>query len=155
MQVASPEAVVSRMKEICRREGLALTAQRRAILDELCGRTDHPTADDLYEAIQPRVPGLSRTTVYRVLDTLVDLGVLKKVAHSGGAARFDPNTKRHHHLICESCGDLGDLPSSLVPDIPVGRVPSEGFEIRDYSIQFTGLCARCRKKAQRTSKRRR
>jgi Fur family peroxide stress response transcriptional regulator len=133
-----------RLEQLCRAKGLSITVQRRALLEELCRRTDHPTADDLFDSVRPRVPGLSRTTVYRVLDTLVDVGVLRRVAHSGGTARFDPRLERHHHLVCERCGGLSDLPDSSVPKLPLQGVVAPGFRIVDYSIQFNGTCAACR-----------
>ena len=74
-----------------------MTVQRRAILETLAGHEDHPTADQVFEGVASRLPGLSRTTVYRVLETLVELGVIHKANHLGSAARYDPNTERHHH----------------------------------------------------------
>ncbi|HXK09647.1 MAG TPA: transcriptional repressor [Vicinamibacteria bacterium] len=132
----------------CRRRGLAVTVQRRTVFAELAGRRDHPTADQVYEAVRGRLPGLSRTTVYRVLETLVDAGLARKVHHAGGVARFDPMTERHHHLVCEACGGLVDLDDSLVPRLRLPAAPGTGFRIRDYAVSFIGTCAACaRKKA--------
>jgi Fur family peroxide stress response transcriptional regulator len=128
----------------CRRRGLALTIQRRAVYEELAERKDHPTADQVYDALQARLPGLSRTTVYRVLDTLVDQGFARKVHHAGAVARFDPMTARHHHLVCDGCGRLVDLEDGVVPGVPLPDARGTGFRIRDYSISFTGLCKSCR-----------
>jgi Fur family peroxide stress response transcriptional regulator len=128
----------------CRRRGLALTIQRRAVYEELAGRKDHPTADQVYDAVYGRLPGLSRTTVYRVLERLVDQGFARKVHHTGGVARFDPMTTRHHHLVCDGCGRLVDLDDEAVAGVRLPDPGRTGFEIRDYSISFTGLCKNCR-----------
>ena len=56
---------LARSVSLCRERGLAMTVQRRAILEELVGRRDHPSADQIFEAVGERLPGLSRTTVYR------------------------------------------------------------------------------------------
>ena len=128
----------------CRRRGLALTIQRRAVYEELAERKDHPTADQVYDALQARLPGLSRTTVYRVLETLVGQGLARKVEHTGAAVRFDAMTERHHHLVCERCGRLSDLADALVPSVPLPDARKTGFRVRDYSISFTGLCKSCR-----------
>jgi Fur family peroxide stress response transcriptional regulator len=139
----TPERLAAFAAE-CRRRGLALTIQRRAVYGELAERKDHPTADQVYDALHPRLPGLSRTTVYRVLETLVEQGFARKVHHVGAVARFDPMTVRHHHLVCDGCGRLVDLDDGAVAGVRLPDARRTGFEIRDYSISFTGLCRDCR-----------
>jgi Fur family peroxide stress response transcriptional regulator len=130
----------------CRRRGLAVTVQRRAVFAELAGRRDHPTADQIYDSVRGHVPGLSRTTVYRVLDTLVAAGLARTVHHAGGVVRFDSMTGRHHHLVCEDCSRLVDLEDSVVPPLRIPETAGTGFRIKDYSVSFTGLCPACSKK---------
>ncbi len=134
---------LNRAETLCRTHGLALTVQRRAVLESLLDRTDHPTADDVFEAVAPRLPGLSRTTVYRILDTLVRLRVVRKVPHESAVARFDPCVERHHHLVCDVCGGLIDLPDSVAGSPDVSRLSALGVRVADYCIHFTGTCARC------------
>jgi Fur family peroxide stress response transcriptional regulator len=133
---ASPE-------DALRRQGFALTTQRRIILKEISQRKDHPTADQVYEAVHDRLPGLSKATVYRVLDTLVQAGAVSKVFHPGAVARFDPMTVRHHHLTCRHCGKLFDINASVVQDISLAAVEVPGFKVTDYTINFTGICSGC------------
>ena len=127
----------------CRRRGLAMTIQRRTVFEELAGRRDHPSADQVYEAVHHRLPSLSRTTVYRVLETLVETGFARKVHHPDAVVRFDPTTARHHHLVCESCGRLVDLDDAVVPKVRIPDADGTGFRIRDYSVSFNGLCSSC------------
>ena len=129
-------------------KGLSLTIQRRVILQELLGRKDHPTADQVYESVLERIPGLSKATVYRVLDTLVQVGAARKVFHTDAVARFDPMTARHHHVVCESCGKLIDLEGADVPDISLPDLRKLNFRVTDYSINFTGICSRCQENIQ-------
>jgi Fur family peroxide stress response transcriptional regulator len=136
-------ARVEEFAALCRRRGVPVTVQRRAILEELAGRDDHPTADDVFTAVQDRIPGVSRTTVYRVLDTLVDVGAARRVAHPGAAVRYDAKVRRHHHLICSRCGTVRDLDDAAL-DALVPRARVRGFEVHDYSVHFTGVCAQCR-----------
>jgi len=135
---------LDRLAALCRGHGLPLTVQRRAILAVLAGRDDHPTADDVFAAVQQRLPGVSRTTVYRVLDTLVGIGVACRVAHPGAAVRFDAKVHRHHHLVCRRCGRVRDLEDHALNTLRLPRVRRGGFEVDDYSIHFMGLCADCR-----------
>ncbi len=137
---------------LCRERGLAMTVQRRAILEELVSRRDHPSADQIFETVGDRIPGLSRTTVYRVLEAFVRAGAARKVSHPEAVARFDPIFERHHHLHCDRCGRLFDLEDSQVRGFALPRSLGN-FAVRDYSINFTGVCAGCRnsKKKERKS----
>jgi len=123
--------------------------QRRAVLESVLERDDHPTADQIIEAVKQRIPGVSRTTVYRVLDMLVEAGVIRRLHHPGPAARFDGKTRRHHHMICKKCNKVIDLESAKLDRLSLPDVESEGFEIDDFSVHFTGICVECRQaKAQ-------
>ena len=132
-------------EKLCREQGIPLTVQRRVILEALVGREDHPTADQIYEAVAARLPGLSRATVYRALETLVEVGVINRASHLGAAARYDPNTERNHHLTCVKCHKVVDLEEEALAAIhlPTGL---QGFEIMDYSVHLKGYCPECRKK---------
>ena len=140
---------LTHFEDLCRKRGLSLTVQRRVILQELLERGDHPTADQIYEAVRDRVPGLSRTTVYRVLDTLVQVGAARKLSHPDAVVRFDPNIERHHHLVCQQCGSLVDLEASAISNVSIPDTRKTGFTITDYSVSFAGICSRCRPKKSR------
>jgi len=143
MREATRTARLQAFEEECRRRGLALTVQRRAVFEELADRRDHPTADQIYDAVHVRLGGLSRTTVYRVLETLVEAGLARKVHHADAVVRYDPVTERHHHLVCERCGRLVDLDDAVVPRVPIPDARGTGFRIHDYSVSFTGVCSSC------------
>jgi Fur family peroxide stress response transcriptional regulator len=145
---------IAALEAACRAEGVPLTVQRRTILEVLADRTDHPTADQVYAAVRRRMPDVSRTTVYRVLDTLVRLGLAVKTPHSGAAVRFDPRTERHHHLVCTRCDRVIDLHA---PELNALRLPDTrrlGFEIDDFSLHIRGLCADCNATSRRAARRR-
>jgi len=137
------ETKLQSLASVCRAHGLALTVQRRVILENLAGRTDHPTADQIYSAIKDRLPGISRTTVYRVLEAFVDLGIIQRISNPGATARFDADTKRHHHLVCLRCQKVSDLMSSALNNLPIPSPDETAFHLTDYSITFTGTCLDC------------
>jgi len=141
---ANPVAV---LEDLCRRYQLPVTVQRRVIYRFLSERNDHPTAEHVYEGVRDRIPGVSRTTVYRVLNTLVGIGAVKKVCSPGVAVRFDAETRRHHHLVCTACDRLIDYEDEALNNLPLPDVRSKGFRVDDYSIQFRGICAECRRKS--------
>ena len=135
---------IQQFEAACRARGLSVTVQRRRIFEALLGRTDHPTPEQVYAAVKETLPGVSRTTVYRVLETLVGLGVVAKACSPSAATRVDPQTARHHHLVCLRCDHLIDVEDAAVDHrIRPPDVRREGFAIEDYSIYFTGLCAAC------------
>lgn len=146
MDAALRRERLHQFEERCRERGLALTVQRRVIFETALDHVDHPTADQLYDRVKKLLPGVSRTTVYRVLETLVELGVLAKACSPGVATRFDPITDRHHHLVCLSCDkliDLGDDDFRHRVELPAAGKHS--FQITDFSIHFHGICAACRR----------
>lgn len=138
---------IAHFEQVCRGHKIPLTVQRRAVFEALLDKETHPTADAVYDEIRSRVPGISRTTVYRILDTFVRLGLIMKICHPGSAARFDPKVHQHHHLVCTQCETILDLEAENLNRITWPDTRASGFEIKDYHIHFRGLCADCRGKA--------
>jgi Fe2+ or Zn2+ uptake regulation protein len=131
-----------------RERGLPLTPQRRVIFEALCRREDHPTADDLYADVRARLPGVSKTTVYRTLDHLVDLGVAIRVHRLGWAARFDAHVEAHDHAVCVRCGAMRDLErrgTSHPAASADGPLAEGGYEVVGETTQVHVLCPACRK----------
>lgn len=118
-----------------RARGLALTPQRRAVLRFLDGNLDHPTAHQIFEAVTADFPVTSRATVYNTLQLLVEIGAVHTL-RTGEQARFDPNTRPHHHLSCTRCGRLEDVPAERV------EVRLDGATAL-AEVRFDGLCAAC------------
>ncbi len=144
-----PDELAKRIQElalVCRKAGRPLTVQRRAVLEALLTLDNHPTADEVLELVRQRIPNISRTTVYRVLDTLVALGVIRRIHHPGSAARFDGKVARHHHLICTSCGKVWDVDAPELDCITPPGEATRDFEVHDFSVHFSGLCSECRKR---------
>lgn len=138
------------MEDRCRQNKLSLTVQRRTILENLSSRNDHPTADQIYAAIQDRISGVSRTTVYRVLETFVQLGLARKISNPEAKARFDADTSIHHHASCVACEKVIDIDAGLVPQISLQGAGLEGFEIFECSVVAVGLCKDCSSKSGKT-----
>jgi Fur family peroxide stress response transcriptional regulator len=141
------------LRRACRDRGLPLTVQRRLIYEVILDQDGHPTAEEVYAAVRERLPGISRTTVYRTLETLVALGVIGKPAHRGSVARYDRSTQRHHHLVCVRCEQTVDLESPLLDRVKFPDTRGIGFQIADYSIHFTGLCGPCREQGRTDAER--
>jgi len=142
----------SRLRELqleCRARKLPFTIQRRAILLAVLRRDDHPTADQVHADVKRQIPGLSRTTVYRVLENLVDMGLVCQLHHPGATTRYDGKTHRHHHLVCRHCHQVVDIEDPAINELNLTLTQNHGFEIQDYSVHFTGVCKECRQQGTR------
>jgi len=121
--------------------GLRCTPQRYAVMAFLMGHTGHPTAAEIFEAVNRMDPRSSRATTYNNLRDLVKAGLVREVAVEGRAARFDAKGMLHHHFICDRCGNVEDIDWYDVP-LPASR--SLGRRIlRECELIFRGLCTRC------------
>jgi Fur family peroxide stress response transcriptional regulator len=125
---------------------LAMTPQRRALLEVLASREDHPTVDQIYAALAVKIPEVSRTTVYRSVEALAGHGVLNRVEHPGSSVRFDPNVDPHHHFLCSACGALTDLPDAAISGTPDLSYVGKGIGIADeLTVLVRGRCLDCAK----------
>ena len=96
---------------------LKYSRQRESIKEFLTGRTDHPTADFVYENMKQIYPNISLGTVYRNLSLLADLGEIQKLSSFGGADRFDARTAPHCHFMCTRCGRVMDVFSEHIDKV--------------------------------------
>ena len=121
--------------------GLRCTPQRYAVMAFLLEQNRHPTAAELFEAVNRVDPRSSRATTYNNLRSLVEAGLVREVAIEGRAARFDAKGTRHHHFICDRCGNVEDLEWY---DVPGPASESLGKRVlRECELIFRGLCAKC------------
>ncbi len=122
------------------------TIQRSLTLEAVKKLNSHPTADEVYGEIIASYPTISRTTVYRNLNQLVESGELCKVTLVEGADRFDCRLDRHHHIRCMGCKRLFDVEMPQVPDLKNAVADKQGFDFIDFDIVFQGVCPACKKK---------
>lgn len=139
------ETRLDHLERKCREQGVPLTNQRRVIFTELAGRMDHPTADQIYDSLKEKDADLSRTTVYRTLETLGNLGLLLRVPTPMACARFDADMGEHDHFFCSVCEQLYDLPRSSSAE-RLGSLP-DGFLPQSSSLTITGCCKTCQGQA--------
>jgi Fe2+ or Zn2+ uptake regulation protein len=144
-----PDPSESMLRDL-QRAGLKLTPQRIAIVRLFAGADTHPTAQDLFERLQPSFPSMSFATVYNTLDALARAGlagIMRLPGKRGDAARFDPNTEPHHHAVCDGCGAVVDIAAgTLAPSsaaVRKLRSAAPGFSVRAIERVYRGLCGRC------------
>ena len=122
-------------------KGLRCTPQRYAVMAFLMGHTGHPTAAEIFEAVNRVDPRSSRATTYNNLRDLVKAGLVREVAVEGRAGRFDLEGMRHHHFICDRCGNVEDMEWYDVPR-PASRSLGKRI-VRECQLIFRGLCTKC------------
>jgi len=144
-----------RMLRDLKRMGLKMTPQRIAIVRLFSSDLSHPTAQALYERLLPDFPTMSFATVYNTLDALAKAG-LSGTLRLGSAARFDPNVSAHHHVVCDSCGAVRDVPVGSLEPSPAAvrrlRRAAPGFSIRAVERVYRGLCPACSAKSKSTAR---
>ena len=129
---------IRRSLEAC---GLRCTAQRYAVMAFLMEEAGHPTATETFEAVNRLVPQSTRATTYNNLRDLVRAGLVREVAVEGRAARFDAKGMRHHHFICDRCGNVEDLEWYDVPRPGSGALGKRN--LRECELIVRGLCTQC------------
>src|SRR5215468_6177754 len=132
---------VDSIKRSLEERGLRCTAQRYAVMAFLKDHKGHPTAAEIFQAVNRVDPRSSRATTYNNLRDLVEAGLVREVAVEGRAARFDAKGTRHHHFICDRCGNVEDMKWY---DVPRPRSGSLGKRIlRECELILRGLCTKC------------
>ena len=129
------------IKQSLEGKGLRCTPQRYAVMAFLTECHRHPTAAEIFEAVNRVDPRSSRATTYNNLRDLVQAGLVRDVAAEGRAARFDARGTQHHHFICDQCGNVEDLEWYDVPRPAAGSLGKR--ILRECELIFRGLCTKC------------
>ncbi len=132
-----------------RAQGGRVTTCRRAILETFLGVGGHVTAEALTARVQAAQPDVHESTVYRFLDELERLGVVDHVHLGHGPAVYHLASDTHHHLVCDGCGTVVEVPEELFADLR-GRLQAEfGFTLQPRHFAVTGRCNACQEPARR------
>jgi Fe2+ or Zn2+ uptake regulation protein len=121
--------------------GLRCTPQRYAVMAFLMEQNAHPTAAEIFEAVNRVDPRSSRATTYNNLRDLVQAGLVREVAVEGRSARFEAKGMRHHHFICDRCDNVEDIEWYDVPGPASGSLGKR--MVRECELIFRGLCTKC------------
>jgi Fur family peroxide stress response transcriptional regulator len=121
--------------------GLRCTPQRYSVMSFLLDHHGHPTAAEIFEGVNRLDPRSSRATTYNNLRDLVQAGLVREVAVEGRSARFDAKNARHHHFICDTCGNVEDVDWYSVPKPPTASLGKR--VVHQVELNIRGLCAKC------------
>ena len=119
--------------------------QREVILETLKRTHTHPTAEELYNIVHEKYPKISKSTVYRNINILVESNVIRRIKMQSGADRFDYIFKMHYHAICERCGKVFDFVYKFEDEELKKTIQNQtGIMSKMDSITIYGICEKCK-----------
>lgn len=123
--------------------GVRITPQRHAILEYMIHSTTHPTADDIYRALEKSFPNMSVATVYNNLRVFKKAGLVKELTYGDSSSRFDFVTHDHYHMICNDCGKIVDFHYPGLDEVEHLASHVTGFQVDYHRLEIYGTCGSC------------
>ena len=117
------------------------TIQKQIVFENIKNRYDHPTATDIYDDLKKQNLKIGLTTIYRILNDLVEEGKVNKIITTDKIYHFDYNRINHIHFICTKCGHIYDIDKNDFIKLDV-EFKNKNHKIENLSIQ--GLCDKCK-----------
>jgi Fur family ferric uptake transcriptional regulator len=138
------DSEAEKILDIVEQNGYRSTAARLAIIAGLVNSAGHITADDLAEKVRQQAPHVGRMTVYRTLDLLCELGVVRPIYQGTGAAHYILMADgSHHHLICNRCHNVIEFENCTAEELAQQLAERFNFHISSHLLELHGLCENC------------
>ena len=135
------------MKNLLQENKLKITDIRLIILEELTNLNKSITAEDLFKLVNKKKK-VNLSTIYRNLKVLADKNLIVKVTELNNEIYFQFNTKKHtHHLICVECNEVLPLDDCPLHELENSLKAQTGYDIISHSLEFRGLCPKCKEKS--------
>jgi Fur family transcriptional regulator, peroxide stress response regulator len=138
---------MARFSEQCQAHSLKLTPQRLVIYETLITSTLHPSAEQIYQAVNAAFPMISLDTVHRTLNTFCAIGVAVMVEGTGSPQRYEGNLDNHHHIRCVRCGQILDVYNPTYDGLELPPEVPADFQVLRKTVQIVGLCHACQQGA--------
>lgn len=130
-----------KIRDLIASKGIKVTPQRMRVLEVIYRLNNHPTAETVIESVRKTDPNIGSGTVYKVLETLVQNNLIKKVKTEKDVMRYDGIMENHHHLYCIKCDHIEDYNNqeldSLLDDF-FKRNKIDNFNIEDIKVSISG-----------------
>jgi Fur family transcriptional regulator, ferric uptake regulator len=134
------------LAELLRSRGLRLTAQRQLILEAVL-ELGHATPEQVHTAVREVAAGVNITTIYRTLELLERLGLVRHTHLSHGSPTYHPaGADQHVHLVCRSCGAVDEFDPGMLAPIVERLAVERGFQIDIGHVALFGECGKCGKR---------
>lgn len=129
------------IKQTFLQHGIKSTLPRVFIYQTLASFKHHPSAEEVFQKVSKKHPGVSLATIYKTLDTLVQNKLISKVVTDEDKVRYDPRTDQHIHLYCENSKTITDHEDEELEELVINYLKKKGipdFEIKQVQINIKG-----------------
>ena len=127
--------------------GYRLTGPRRALAELISQHDGHFTAAELEAVARERRLGISRATLFRMLELLAELDVVERLDLPNGEHAYVPCARsHHHHVVCSRCGRTTEVEDCGVTDAVAEIARRSGYRIDAHRLELFGLCRHCQSK---------
>lgn len=133
---------VDTLRRTLHERGLRMTPQRQLVLDAVA-ELGHATPERICAAVRRFAPAVNITTVYRTLDLLERLGVIRHTHLGHGAPSYSVREHEHVHLVCHWCGEVSEAPVALLEELRRQLRARAGFQLDASHVALSGACAAC------------
>lgn len=131
--------------EILKSKGIKLTKQRKSIIESLADIEGHINAQELFQKVLKKAPGTNFSTIYRNLEMLVDMDVVRKFNLNDNTYYYElKSIEHHHHLICVKCGKSMELEFCPFKNIDKEILNNMDFQPSDHIFEIYGYCKDCK-----------
>lgn len=137
-------SVIIGLAEKLKADGHKLTPARLAVIEVLENEPEHLSHTQILEEGKKIYARLSRATVYRTLDLLVELKLVRPLYLNDPIQRFVSAAGGHHHLVCTNCDATYEFDHCTVDELARDLARQYNFQIRNHLLEFQGLCETCR-----------
>lgn len=121
--------------------------QREVILDVIKNSRTHPTAEEIYYSVIEKEPKISKSTVYRNINILVERGAIQRITMEIGPDKYDYLHKEHYHAICKVCSKVFDFYYDFEKEPIMKNIKQQAnIDIDVNSITIRGICEKCKSK---------
>lgn len=134
----------AQLKATLHERGMRMTPQRQLVLDALL-ELEHATPEQVCQRVQRSTPTVNITTIYRTLELLESLGVVRHTHLGHGAPNYSVHEHKHVHLVCHRCDRVLEAPCDIMDDLRGTLRARFGFELDASHLALSGLCENCRK----------
>ncbi|MDQ1403008.1 MAG: Fur family transcriptional regulator, ferric uptake regulator [Actinomycetota bacterium] len=138
-----PDERIAALAAGLRGKGERLTPARRQVLTTLAQSDHHLTAEEVLTEVQAQTANVHRATVYRTLETLSRLGIVEHTHLGHGPAVYHLADDAHHHLVCEACGRIVEVPVTLFRTVERRLRDEYDFVMRARHFAVVGRCRAC------------